>query len=52
MDVATTYPARIGMEVAERHAGVNSNVLADETCFDLLAGNAVLDGIPVSVSAA
>jgi anaerobic selenocysteine-containing dehydrogenase len=32
-------------------AGVNSNLLADEDLFDPLSGNAVLNGIPVSVSA-
>jgi anaerobic selenocysteine-containing dehydrogenase len=32
-------------------AGVNSNLLADETLFDALSGNAVLNGIPVTVTA-
>jgi anaerobic selenocysteine-containing dehydrogenase len=32
-------------------AGVNSNLLADEGLFDALSGNAVLNGIPVSVTA-
>jgi anaerobic selenocysteine-containing dehydrogenase len=32
-------------------AGVNTNLLADETLFDPLSGNAVLNGIPVSVTA-
>jgi anaerobic selenocysteine-containing dehydrogenase len=32
-------------------AGVNSNLLADERLFDALSGNAVLNGIPVSVTA-
>ena len=40
------------MEVANAHAGVNSNVLADELVFDVPSGNAVLNGIPVTVSAA
>ncbi len=31
-------------------AGVNSNLLADDTLFDPLSGNAVLNGIPVSVA--
>ncbi len=39
------------MAVAAEHAGVNSNLLADETLFDAISGNAVLNGIPVSVSA-
>jgi anaerobic selenocysteine-containing dehydrogenase len=32
-------------------AGVNSNLLADEALFDALSGNAVLNGIPVEVTA-
>jgi anaerobic selenocysteine-containing dehydrogenase len=40
--------ARLG--VAGRHAGVNSNVLAEEDRFDPLSGTAVLNGIPVRVS--
>jgi anaerobic selenocysteine-containing dehydrogenase len=39
-------------EVARANAGVNSNLLADEDLFDPLSGNAVLNGIPVEVSAA
>jgi anaerobic selenocysteine-containing dehydrogenase len=38
------------MGVASAHAGVNSNVLADETAVDPLSGNAVLNGIPVEVA--
>jgi anaerobic selenocysteine-containing dehydrogenase len=34
---------------AQRHPGVNSNLLADECCLDELSGNAVLCGIPVEV---
>jgi hypothetical protein len=40
------------MSVASDHAGVNSNVLADESQIDPLSGNAVLNGIPVEVRAA
>ena len=40
------------MSVARVHAGVNSNVLADESEVDALSGNAVLNGIPVEVAAA
>ena len=40
------------MEVAAAHAGINSNVLADETLIDPLSGNAVLNGIPVEVAPA
>jgi anaerobic selenocysteine-containing dehydrogenase len=32
-------------------AGVNSNLLADEGLFDAMSGNAVLNGIPVEVTA-
>ena len=35
--------------VATEHAGVNSNILADETMLDEPSGNAVLNGIPVEV---
>ena len=42
----------VRMRVAREHAGVNSNVLADEELLDPISGNAVLNGIPVSVSAA
>ncbi|HTC81467.1 MAG TPA: hypothetical protein VK848_08040 [Acidimicrobiia bacterium] len=38
--------------VAGRHAGVNSNVLAEEGRFDPVSGTAVLNGIPVTVRAA
>jgi anaerobic selenocysteine-containing dehydrogenase len=40
------------LAVAAAHAGVNSNILADETLFDPISGNAVLNGIPVQVSPA
>jgi anaerobic selenocysteine-containing dehydrogenase len=40
------------MAVAADHAGVNSNLLADEDLFDPLSGNAVLNGIPVEVAPA
>jgi anaerobic selenocysteine-containing dehydrogenase len=42
----------VQLSVAGEHAGVNSNVLADETQVDPLSGNAVLNGIPVEVRAA
>ena len=35
--------------VASEHAGVNSNLLADETLVEPLSGNAILNGIPVEV---
>jgi anaerobic selenocysteine-containing dehydrogenase len=40
------------MRVASDHAGVNSNVLADESQLDPVSGNAVLNGIPVEIAAA
>jgi anaerobic selenocysteine-containing dehydrogenase len=40
------------MTVAAGHAGVNSNVLADELAVDPLSGNAVLNGIPVELAPA
>ena len=39
------------MEVAERYAGVNSNILTDPSLIDPLSGNAVLNGIPVEIAA-
>jgi anaerobic selenocysteine-containing dehydrogenase len=38
------------LRVAASHAGVNTNVLTDGAALDPLSGNAVLNGIPVSVS--
>jgi anaerobic selenocysteine-containing dehydrogenase len=43
--------AGVRMGVASSHAGVNSNVLADDSMIEPLSGNAVLNGIPVEVSA-
>jgi anaerobic selenocysteine-containing dehydrogenase len=40
------------MQVAERHAGVNSNILTDGGRLDPLSGNAVLNAIPVTVEPA
>jgi anaerobic selenocysteine-containing dehydrogenase len=40
----------VRMDVASAHAGVNSNLLADESQIEPLSGNAVLNGIPVEVS--
>ncbi|MDQ3758894.1 MAG: molybdopterin-dependent oxidoreductase [Actinomycetota bacterium] len=42
----------IRMATAAAHPGVNSNLLADETGVDAPSGNAVLNGIPVELSAA
>jgi anaerobic selenocysteine-containing dehydrogenase len=44
--------AGVRMSVASAHAGVNSNLLADESQVEPLSGNAVLNGIPVEVRAA
>ena len=40
------------LRVAAEHAGVNSNVLADDSAMDPLSGTAVLNGIPVEVAPA
>jgi anaerobic selenocysteine-containing dehydrogenase len=40
------------LSVAGRRPGVNSNLLTDEAMIDPLSGNAVLNGIPVTVAAA
>jgi anaerobic selenocysteine-containing dehydrogenase len=42
----------VELSVARRHAGVNSNLLADDELLDPLSGNAVLNGIPVEVAPA
>ena len=41
-----------GMRIASEHAGVNTNILTDEDAVDSLSGNAVLNGIPVTVERA
>jgi anaerobic selenocysteine-containing dehydrogenase len=40
----------MGMSVASRHPGTNSNVLADELLIEPLTGTAVLNGIPVELA--
>jgi len=42
----------IRMKVAAAHPGVASNVLTDDRDFDTISGNAILNGIPVEISAA
>jgi anaerobic selenocysteine-containing dehydrogenase len=42
----------VGMAVARRNPGVNSNILTDEAATDSLSGNGVLNAIAVNVSAA
>ncbi len=42
----------IGLSVAAKTPGVNSNRLTDDQPLDVLSGNAVLNGIPVEVEAA
>ncbi|HSL58622.1 MAG TPA: molybdopterin-dependent oxidoreductase [Acidimicrobiales bacterium] len=42
----------VRLGVAAEHAGVNSNVLADDEAIDPISGNAVLNGIPVTVASA
>ena len=41
----------VELSVAKQHAGVNTNILTDETFLDSVSGNAALNGIPVSVKA-
>ncbi len=41
----------VQLDVARAHAGVNSNLLADEELVDAISGNAVLNGIPVAITA-
>jgi len=40
----------IKLGIAQQHAGVNSNILTDDLLLDSLSGNAVLNGIPVSLT--
>ena len=40
----------IRLSVAERHAGVNSNILTDPSAIDPPSGTAVLNGIPVEIA--
>ena len=40
------------LDVAARHAGVNSNVLTDPRVIDPVSGTSVLNGIPVEVAPA
>lgn len=42
----------VELGVARRHAGVNSNLLADETLLDAPSGTAALNGIPVTIAPA
>ena len=42
-------PGRAALGVASAHAGVNCNLLVDELALDPLSGNAVLNGVPVTV---
>ena len=39
----------VELSVARRHAGVNSNLLADGDLIDPVSGTSVLNGIPVDV---
>tara|TARA_R110001592_G_scaffold61017_1_gene185825 strand:+ start:7091 stop:9268 length:2178 start_codon:yes stop_codon:yes gene_type:complete len=40
-----------GWKIAEAHAGVSVNDLTDDMQIDALSGNAVLNGVPVSIQA-
>ncbi|WP_226665250.1 molybdopterin-dependent oxidoreductase [Metabacillus litoralis] len=37
------------LQIAKKHAGVSSNILTDELVVDQVSGNAVLNGIPVTI---
>src|SRR5581483_7881561 len=41
-----------GQHIAAEHAGVNVNILTDGAEIDPLSGNAVLNGVPVTISKA
>ena len=41
----------VALRVASARPGVNFNVLADEELLDAVSGTAVLNGIPVTVTA-
>lgn len=41
----------INLQVAQRHAGASANDLTDDQRVDVLSGNAVLNGVPVTVEA-
>ena len=40
----------VELAVARRYAGVNTNLLTDDRQFDVLSGNAALNGVPVTIS--
>lgn len=40
----------IKLSIAQQHAGVNTNILTDDLLLDSLSGNAVLNGIEVSLA--
>ncbi len=40
----------IKLGIAQQHAGVNTNILTDDLLLDSLSGNAVLNGIEVSLT--
>jgi anaerobic selenocysteine-containing dehydrogenase len=39
------------MSVAEKHAGVNVNIVSDDSAIDPISGNAAFNGVPVTVEA-
>jgi anaerobic selenocysteine-containing dehydrogenase len=40
----------IKLNIAAKHAGVNTNLLTDEHLLDSVSGNAALNGVPVSLA--
>ena len=41
--------AETKLSIANKHAGVNINILMDENAIDELSGNAVLAGVPIRI---
>ena len=39
-----------GQSVSSAHAGVNANTLTDDSLVDVPSGNAVFNGVPVTLS--
>lgn len=39
----------LGLELAARHPGVNVNILTDEQVIDTASGNAVFNGVPITI---
>ena len=42
----------VQMNIASQQQGVNCNILTDDKFYDLMSGNAALNGVPVTVKKA